>query len=330
MKLLVIGCGSIGERHIRNLKNISKQNEIFVFDKNKERLRLVEKKYKAIPISNLSKVLLKERFKGALICTPPNSHIEFAKKFIEHNIPLFIEKPLSHNYNEVDNLVKKIGKKKIPVLIGYNLHFHPGLILVKKFLKKNKIGRLLSVRIEAGQYLPDWHPWQDYRKSYTARRKSGGGIILDGSHEIDYLIWLLNAKPTKIFCFADKISDLEVETEDTAEILLKFNTGTIANIHLDFIQRAYSRSARLIGTEGTIIWDYPTNKVKLYEAKNGKWQIFNLEFKPNDMYLEEMKHFLKIIRGIEKPKITLKEGSDVLKITLLTKTSAKFKKVINL
>lgn len=322
MKILVIGCGSIGKRHIRNLKSISKNIEIFSFDKKKENLKLVEEKYKAVPITNLSETISKEKFHGALICTPPSSHIEFAKKLIKYNIPLFIEKPLSHNFQRIDNFAREIKRKKIPILVGYNLHFHPGVILVKQLIKKNKIGNILSVRIDAGQHLPDWHPKENYRKMYTARKDLGGGIILDGSHEIDYLLWLLeNARPKEIFCFADKISNLDVETEDTAEILLKFHTGVIANIHLDFTQRVYSRSCKLIGENGTIVWDYPKNQVELYLANKKKWQIFNLNFIANEMYIKEMKHFLRVIQKKERPKVTLWEGIDVLKIALMAKKS---------
>ena len=330
MKFLIIGCGSIGERHIRNLKDISERNEIFIFDEKEERLRLMKEKYRAIPIQNLSSALSREKFEGALICTPPNSHIKFAKKLIDYDIPLFIEKPLSHNLSGVDSFVKKVERKKIPVLIGYNLHFHPGIVLVKKFIREKKIGRLLSIRIEAGQYLPDWHPQQDYRKSYTARKDLGGGIILDGSHEIDYLRWFLDdAELKEIFCFAGKISSLRVETEDTAEILLKFNTGIVANIHLDFIQRAYSRSCKLIGEKGTITWDYSENQVKLFLSRTKKWRIFKTKFIPNDMYIEEIKHFLKIIRKKEKPKVTLQDGRNTLKIALFAKKSvAKNKKIL--
>lgn len=327
MEILIIGGGSIGQRHLKNLRKFGIK-EIGVVDVKEKRLREIKERY-GVKVYRDLKIALQEKFDGILICTPPSFHTELAKKLIKYNTPLFIEKPLSHKLSGIDSLVTQAKKRNIPVLIGYNLHFHPGIILVKKFIKENKIGRLLSIRIDAGQYLPDWHPRQDYRKSYTARKDLGGGIILDGSHEIDYLCWFLdNMKPIEIFCLADKISDLEVETEDTAEILLKFNTGTIANIHLDFTQRVYSRSCKLIGAEGTIIWDYPEKKVKVYTARNKKWQIFNLKFKPNDMYVEEMKHFLKVIRRKEKPKVTLMEGVNTLKLALFARRSAAMNKKI--
>jgi len=169
MKILIIGCGSIGERHIKNLKKISKRNELFVFDKDWERLKLVKKKYQVKIVTNLAGILLKEQFSCALICTTPNTHVKLAQKLADYNIPLFIEKPLSHNFLGLNRLRQTIKNKTLPVLIGYNLHFHPGLILIKQLLAEKKIGRLLSIRIEAGQYLPDWRPWQDYRQSYTSR-----------------------------------------------------------------------------------------------------------------------------------------------------------------
>jgi len=322
MRILIIGGGSIGQRHLRNLTGLGMRDIVLVETDKQRRAQLKDNKY--LKVYGDLNLVAKERFDGALVCTPPNSHLGIAWKLIRSNIhSLFIEKPLSHTLKGVNEFISEVENRKIQVLVGYNLRFHPGLTLVKKLLKEKRIGKVLSVRIEAGQYLPDWRPQQDYRKSYTAKKKLGGGIILDGSHEIDYLFWLLgDIRPVEIFCFAGKLSPLEVETEDTAEILLKFSSGLIANIHLDFIQRTYFRSGKFIGEKGTIIWDYPSNQVKLYTIKKGEWQIFKLKFNPNDMYLEEMKHFLKVIQGKDKPRVDVKEGRDVLTMALLAKKSA--------
>ena len=328
MKFLVIGCGSIGERHIRNLKTISKRNKIIAFDVNIKRLKLMEEKYQVESVSDLTEAF-KYKVDGALICAPPSLHIEFANEVIKYNIPLFVEKPISHNLEGVDNLIKKAERKKLPVLVGYNLHFHPGLNLVKKLLGEKKIGKILSVREEFGQYLPDWRPWQDYRQSYTAKKNLGGGIILDGSHEIDYAYWFFG-EVKEVFCFADKISRLEVETEDTAEILLKFETRIIANIHLDFLQRFYSRWCKIVGEKGTILWNYAKNSVRLYLAKTKKWQSFPIKFEPNNMYLEEMKHFIRCISKEERPKVDGREAKKILKIALACKESAKKNRLIKI
>lgn len=321
-RILVVGVGSIGKRHIKNLKGLGIK-EILVVEKDKKTKEGLKKEKGLKVYHNLNKAK-RERFDGALICTPPSSHIEIAEKLLDCDVPLFIEKPLSHTLKGVDNFIKKAKQKKTKVLVGYNLRFHPGIILVKELIQAKRIGRLLSIRIEAGQYLPDWRPKQDYKKSYTARKDLGGGIILEGSHEIDYLLWFLEkTEPEEILCFADTVSNLRVETEDTAEILIKFNNGSLANIHLDFIQRGYSRSCKLIGEKGTIIWNYPENKVKLLVAPKKQWQVFNVKFKPNDMYVQEMKHFLKVIKRKEEPRVNLEQGREVLRIALLAKEAAK-------
>lgn len=322
MNFLIIGSGSIGDRHIGNLKSISDKFRIFVYEKNEDRLKSIVHKHNVTPVDNLFEILQEKPFSGALICTPPSTHIRIARQVIKHNIPLLIEKPLSNTLKGVKELMQEARRRKVPVLVGYNLHFHTGIILIRKLLKKKVIGKPLAIRIEAGQYLPDWRPWQDYRQSYTARKDLGGGIILDGSHELDYLLWFMSGhKPTELISFCGTVSNLDVETEDTAEILIRFETGLVANIHLDFIQRIYARSCKIIGDKGTISWNYNENTVKIYNAQKKKWKIFHYQYAPNDMYVAEIKHFLKVVRGKEKPFITVEEGRDVLELALAAKKS---------
>ena len=149
--------------------------------------------------------------------------------------------------------------KNLVTLVGCNLRFHPGLVAVKRLLEQGVAGRIVAIRAEVGQYLPDWHPGEDYRQGYSARLDLGGGIILDAVHEIDYVRWLLGPVRS-VACFAGKLSHLEVETEDTAALLFRFSNGTIGEVHLDYVQRAYSRTCHIIGDEGTIRWDYSTGR----------------------------------------------------------------------
>lgn len=173
MKILVIGCGSMGERHIRNLQGLSVA-EIVAFDTDQKRLSEIGKKYKVQTFDDLE-LAMDKNIDAALVCTPPSTHIPIAKKVIDSGAHAFIEKPLSHNLKGVDGLIKQAMKKNLSILVGYNLRFHPGLRLVKNMIDDGRIGRILSARVEVGQYLPDWRPWQDYKMSYTARKKLGGG-----------------------------------------------------------------------------------------------------------------------------------------------------------
>lgn len=327
MKFLVIGCGSIGERHIQNLL-LLKAGTIFVCDTDINRLTSIKKKYSTGIFTDVD-MALNQNPDAVLICTPPSLHISLGCKALHNGAHVFMEKPLSHTMKNVDDFIRLANKKKLKVFVGYNLRFHPGIQLMKQLLDGQKIGRILSAHAEVGQYLPDWHPSQDYKKSYTAQRKFGGGIILDASHEIDYIMWLLG-DINQVSCFAGKLSSLHVDVEDTAEILLRFKTGIIGHIHLDFIQRQYSRNCKIIGEEGTIWWDYAEKFVKIYSAEPKQTTTSSLSVEHNHMYVEEMKHFLSCITGETEPLITGEQGKQVLRIALAAKKSASTGKMIQL
>jgi len=320
LKIFVIGCGSIGERHIKNLKSLSTGN-ILTQDINSGQLSLVKEKYNIETYEDIEDGF-DQKPDAVLVCTPPTMHIPIAMKAVDHNAHVFIEKPISHNLEKVDELISKAESKKLNVLVGYNLRFHSGIQLMKKMIDEGVIGNVLSAKAEFGQYLPDWRPGQDYRMGYSANKELGGGIILDASHEIDYLQWLIgNIK--KVACFAGKISNLDVNVEDTAEILLKFENNAIGGIHLDFTQRNYSRNCKLIGEKGTITWDYSDKIVKLYLASEKKWKSFPVTADANHMYVQEMKHFLECINGKTKPLIDASIAKNVLEIALTIKESSK-------
>lgn len=325
MRILLVGCGSIGERHICNLRHIA-AGEIMACDTDLERLSLMKKKYDIDAFTELERAL-KQKVDAVIVCTPPSMHIPVALAAINKNAHVFIEKPMSHTLRGVNKLIKKATGKKLVIFVGYNFRFHPGLRLVKKMLDKGKIGRVLSARAEFGQYLPDWRPLQDYRKSYTARKELGGGIILDGSHELDYMRWLLG-EVKEVSCFASKLSRLEVDTEDTAKILLKFEGEAVAGVHLDFVRRGYTRNCELVGEKGNIIWSYEDAAVKVYSAKSRSWRTFRTKADPNDMYIEEVKHFLRCISRKEKPLIDVEDAKRTLEIALAAKRSARTGRMI--
>jgi len=327
MKILVIGCGSIGERHIRNLKNIG-LDDISVFDPNTERLKYIEQRYHTKSFDTLPHAL------GigpevSFICTPPNSHVTIALAAARTNSHLFIEKPLSHNLEATDLLEYEIKSRNLKAMIGYNLRFYQGLHRVKDLLEKDSIGKTLWVRAEVGQYLPDWRPWQDYRKSYTAKENMGGGIILDASHEIDLLYWLFG-DIRKVFCGADKLTKLEIDVEDTAEILLWFKNGISGNCHLDMIQRGYSRTLKVVGEEGTIILDIGNNTLRIYSSQNNRWGEEIITENRNEMYLKGIKHFIECIENDSEPFVGLKDAKRVLEIVLACKKSNINGKVIEI
>lgn len=329
MKWLVIGCGSIGKRHIRNLQTLN-AGEIIAQDVKPDRCREVEREYGVKAYNDLEEAL-GEKPQVALICTPTSWHVASALAAARRRCHLFIEKPLSHSLEKIDELIDVVEKKKLVTLVGCNMRFHPGIVKMKELLDSGGIGKVLCARVQAGQYLPDWHPWEDYRKCYSANKSLGGGVILDGIHEIDYVRWFLG-EVEQVFSFSGKFSSLEINTEDMAEILLKFKSGSVAEVHLDYLQRFYGRSCQLIGEEGTILWDFHEKQVKLYSAKSEKWETFSQDpaYDINQMYVDEIKHFIFCLQGKARPMQDIKEGKKVLEIALAAKKSASRGKLMDI
>ena len=201
---------------------------------------------------------------------------------------------------------------------------------IHALLREDAIGRIISSRAQFGQYLPDWHPWEDYRRSYSAQKKLGGGVILDRIHEIDYMRWLFG-DVSELTAMAGHISHLEIDTEDVAEIVLKFANGSIGSVHLDYIRRTYDASLEIVGETGTIRWNYQDHFIEWYVATEKRWQSIKWENRDsNQMYVDEMKHFLKVINNQEESICPAREGINVLKIALAIKEAANSKKVIQL
>lgn len=317
MKILVIGAGSIGRRHIGNL-NLLGYNNIDVVDINDARLAYVKKNFE------ITRVLhdFKEgspSYDVAFILTPPVYHVQMALELARKGINLFIEKPLSHNLNNVDELIQVKEDNNVIIMVGYNLRFHFGLKEVKSRLEKGLIGKMYYIRAEVGQYLPDWRPWQDYRKSYTALKELGGGILLDGSHEIDYVTWLVNDTLREVKTIYDKVSTLDVTVEDIAEILLRFESGLIGSVHLNMIERGYNRYCKVVGEKGSIKWMFKDNILEGYDGESKKLTREKYECDPNHSYVEELKHFFSCIETRNEPLSNVYTAKKTLEIVMMIK-----------
>jgi predicted dehydrogenase len=312
----VIGAGSIGRRHLRNLNAVG-ISKLYVFDSDPARVSAAVSEIPAQGAASLDAALARGAT-AVFVCTPPVLHVELARKALLAGCHVFIEKPLSHSLDGVAELAAIAERSGHVVQVGYNLRWHPGLVKLKELLDQGEIGRVLWARVEVGQYLPDWHPGTDYRQSYTASKTLGGGIILDASHELDYILWLLG-EPTEVKCMAGKVSRLETDVEDCATILLRFQSGAQADVHLDFVQRGYSRNCKLAGERGTLLWDFSSNQVSLFRADSGKWEQFPYEFETNDMYVAEASSFLQSVANGGSAAVTLQEATRVLQVALAAK-----------
>jgi predicted dehydrogenase len=318
----VIGCGSIGKRHMKNLLALG-ESAVLGFDPRPDRRAEVE----ALGISTTAELeaLLDAQPQAVLVTSPSKLHVEHALAAAERGIALFIEKPVSDDHGrDLDRLIETIASRKLVSLVGCNLRFHPGLRRAKQVLDEGRLGRVVSIRAEFGQYLPDWHPWEDYRQGYSARRDLGGGVILDAIHELDYVRWLMG-DVAEIAAVAGRLSRLEIDTEDTALLIMRFASGAAGEIHLDYVQRAYTRSCRIIGDEGTLAWDFGEGgDVRVYEASTRRWDKMKRppDWDVNAMYLDEMRHFLDCLEGKEPSMQDVSSATAVLDLALAAKRSS--------
>ena len=311
-RALVVGCGSIGRRHAMNLRALGVR-QLALCDVNTEALKLCTNDVIGERFSDYSTALAEFKPDFVVICTPPVCHVEQALLALQAHAHVFIEKPLSHESSGIERLIAEARRNDRNVQVGYNLRFHPGLQILKDLIDSGKIGRVLWLNAESGQYLPDWRPWQNYRESYSARKELGGGIILDGSHELDYICWLLG-RPTEVSCRAEHLSALEVDVEDSAWIYLTFPDRRRAELHLDFVQRTYARTCKVVGENGTALWDFNAQEVRWFSAEDAAWKSIPYQFEVNDMYVAEIVHFLESLGSGTGPVVDLEQGRDVIRV----------------
>lgn len=313
-RYLVVSLGSIGKRHLRNLRALRPDARIAV-------LRLAAKAGQSeLPeganeqFHDIAEAIAFAP-RAAIVAAPASVHLDVAMQLADAEVHLLVEKPIADRSEGVAGLIDRCEAGKRVLMVGYNLRFHPSLRAMKQLLDSGTIGQILSVRAEVGQYLPDWRPDRDYRHGVTARAELGGGVLLELSHEIDYLNWLIGL-PKAVTARGGRLGDLDINVEDMVEMILEYPRPMLASIHLDMLQRAPLRQCHVVGTEGTLHWDGIADQLSLYLAVEKSWQ--EIEFAPmedrNSMYMDELKYFLACIDAHQTPECDGHAGLAVLAV----------------
>jgi len=321
MKFLIAGLGSIGRRHFRNLLALG-ERDILLY--RTHQATLPDDELAGFPVETDLRSALAHKPDAVIVSNPTALHLDIAIPAAKCGCHLLLEKPISHSMARLDELVNAVEQNDVKVLVGFQFRFHPGLRQVKKLLDEGTIGTPLSARAQWGEYLPNWHPWEDYRLGYAARPDLGGGVVLTLSHPLDYLRWLLGEVESISALTSNK--SLGMPVEDLAEITLRFTTGSIASLHLDYDQRPPSHTLEIMGTHGTIRWDNTDGITRLstvgLDDKAGPWHDFAPPegFERNWMFLDEMRHFRDIIHGKARSLCTLQDGIHALRLSLAARS----------
>ena len=317
MKILIAGLGSIGRRHLRNLAALG-QNDIVLYRTGKS----------SLPNDELAKYVTERSLDDAIghnpdaviVSNPTALHLDVAIPAAKAGCHLLIEKPISHSMDRVDDLREAVRSGGGKVLVGFQFRYHPGLIALKQALEEDFIGEPLYVRAHWGEYLPDWHPWEDHRKSYAAREDLGGGAALTLCHPFDYVRFLFG-DVEKVQGWTGKVGGLSIPVESIAEATMLMKSGIHVTVHVNFIERPPRHFLDVIGTEGRMTWQNITGSVILEKPGLPPSEYFVPEpnFERNTLFLLEMEHFLATITDDVTPRCSLEDGIEALKIALMIK-----------
>jgi len=239
---------------------------------------------------------------GVVICTPPDSHIALGRLAVERGAHLMVEKPFAVSAEGLEPFLKLCEEKRRRVLIAHNWRYWPPMLLVEQMLKEGRIGPVRAARTEYAYHLGfHRYPGKDYRDFYMADPKQGGGCLLDESHAIDYMRWLLG-EITEVSAIVDRVSALQIGTDDVADLTVRFASGAVGNIHMNLFAWNMHSHFELMGEGGVIQWRRMENEVRLYDPRAARWEVYPSGGQLNDMYVEEARHFVACVRGEAEPR----------------------------
>ena len=314
-RILIVGSGSAGSRHLRLARTLFPSSEIKVLS---HRTQSDNPEFSNGCVGNIEEA---KQFAPqiAVIANPSTFHTQIAHEMALEKAHLLIEKPLSSSVEGVADLIKLCKDNELVLMVGYNLRFTPSLKFFRDLLRKEVIGDLLSVRCEVGQYLPSWRTETDYRQGVTARKELGGGALLELSHEIDYLRWIFG-EVDWVRTTLRQQSKLEIDVEDSVHMTIGFSSTKgekqlVGTLNLDLIRHDHTRTCTVIGENGTLRWNGLTGEVDLFEFGASDWKkLYGHEPQRDETYISEWRDFIDSIQGMKSPQITGDDGLKVLEI----------------
>jgi predicted dehydrogenase len=330
-RCLFVGLGGIGQRHLRNLRELRGANvEVHAFRVRRER-QVVDDALQVVPGEDLETkydVVVHEELDAALakkpdvvfVTNPSSLHVDITRRALEVGAHVLVEKPLSHSLEGVADLVRQCQGRKWVGYVAYQLRFHPGFLRVAEILAQGLLGRPLFAEALVGEHLPAFHPYEDYRRMYAARRDLGGGVTLSQIHEIDFLIALLG-RPERVFSLGGKLSSLEVDVDDVSSSLLEFrgSEGRVlpVRLHQDFVQRPGERRFVLVGDAGKLEWSLSGRSLRRWSATGELCEAHDYaSLARNSLFQAELSHFLECVERGETPNVSLASGAESLAVAL--------------
>jgi predicted dehydrogenase len=327
MRALIAGLGAIGQRHARNLRALRPDVELIAYRQRRLRhvvtpaltrddAQDVEGALGVTAFDDLDAALATKP-DVTLICTPTSQHLPIALAAAAAGSHLFIEKPVSNTIDGIGRLRRLVSEQKLVALVGCQWRFHPLVERLQAMLAARAFGALQKATITYAEYLPDWHPYEDYRTSYAARADLGGGVVLTHIHDYD-LAWHLFGAVTGVLATGGHLSDLEIDVEDTAHATLDTVSGPVV-VSQTFASRHVTRRIDVTGSAGACTLDL--QGCTLHATGQVAEEVALPEYQRNAMFVAELAHFLACVETGSAPRIPLDDGIAVLQVALAVKAS---------
>jgi len=342
MKALFLGLGGVGQRHLRNLLQLMPDTEIAAVRHSNQLFEIkddlsINKTVSIIDKYNIKLLVDLDQAINwspdfAIVSTPSHYHVTPTTALIKNDIPVLMEKPISHDWEGLEELLKSVNDSNAFIMIAYMLRFHPGIQQLFSVLKEKKIGKIYSAQITLCSHMPSWHPYENYEDLYAGRKDYGGGVILTAIHPID-LLYFMFGLPISLYSIGGKVSDYNIDVEDTVITIFEYESYGLkfpVSLNMSFVERPGEHSISIWGEKGKLYWDEITGCFSFCHVENKEKSIINKnsEFKRNDMFISEMKHFLDCVKYKKKPISNLSDVIDGHKIALRMKESLEGKKIL--
>jgi predicted dehydrogenase len=339
MKFLIAGLGSIGRRHFRNLIALGEKDIILL---RSHHATLPDDELAGYPVeTDIHEALKKHKPDAVIVANPTALHLDIAIPAAEAGCHILLEKPVSNSLARLDVLQNAAQKSGSKILVGFQFRYHPTLNKARELIQQGALGKVLTVHAHWGEYLPNWHPWEDYRQSYASRADLGGGVIVTLTHPLDYLRFILGDVES-LWSFNGHLSSLELDVEDAAEIGLRFVSGAVGGVHLNYFQRPPVHRLEIVGTNGTLRWDNADGILHFFKMPAAFGSFSDLPpapvietfappegFERNQLFVAQTRHFVGTAAGESEPLCTLEDGVRALSLALAARESQESGRVVH-
>ena len=324
MKILIVGLGSMGKRRIRNLKHLG-VSDIAAYDPRQDRRSEAHAAYGIDAISDwgAAEALAADAW---IISTPPDTHMDYALKAVDKGVHFFTEANVTDT--RARELIERLNGSGLVGAPSCTMRYYAGPATIKRLVKEGSVGRPLVFTYQAGQYLPDWHPWENYKDFYVSKRETGACREIV-PFELGWLTDIFGPVAS-LTCLKDKVSDLDADIDDIYHLLLRHESHMVGHLMVDVVARPAVRLFRLNGSEGTIEWDHGANQIRLWQANAGSWQTLRLEkgtveegyLHAEEPYIREMEDFLAAVGGERPWPYSFDDDEKVLDLLVRAERSA--------